>query len=79
MSKTTTSTTDIATYQFPSASAAWAFMHACQDAKVQPGYPSVDGRHTVMVAIKTWMDRETADRLANGAPCVAYNFAGMAA
>jgi hypothetical protein len=53
-------------------------MRDCQSAKIQPGFPSLDSLNRVMVAIKTWMDRETADKLANGAPCVAYMLAGQA-
>ncbi len=75
--KTTTNkaASDVATYQFSDHSAAWQFMRDCQAAKVQPGFPSLDGLHRVMVAIGTWMDRETVDKLAKGAPCVAYTFA----
>jgi hypothetical protein len=68
---------DVATYQFSDHSAAWQFMRDCQSAKIQPGFPSLDSLNRVMVAIKTWMDRETADKLAKGAPCVAYMLAGQ--
>lgn len=66
--------TDFATYAFADHSAAWQFMRDCEAAKIAAGFPSVDGYHTVKTAIRTWMDRETTDRLAKGATCVAYAF-----
>ena len=71
-----TRSTDVATYSFPSRSLAWAFMHAVDAAKLSAGFPSLTAPYTVQVGIATNVDRETADSLANGAPVVAYDFAG---
>jgi hypothetical protein len=65
---------DVATYIFAGHSEAWAFMRRCDENKLSAGYPQ-DWK--VQVAIKTWMDREVADKLANGAPCVGYEFANV--
>ena len=70
-----TTTTDRATYKFETSDAAWTFMRAMEAAKVQAGYPSYL-THTVQVSIATWMDRETADKAAGGAPCIDYEFKG---
>lgn len=75
---------DKATYKLASRDAAWAFYRACSDAKVPAGYPSLRSpdkarepeARTVVIGIRTWMDREAADKLADGAPCVSYSFAG---
>jgi hypothetical protein len=72
----TAAETDIATYQFQSSDAAWSFMRACDAAKLQAGYPSLDEQPTVQVAIPTWMAREEADKLSCGAPVVGYMLKG---
>ncbi len=58
-------------------------MRACDAAGIMAGFPALvshdirtpDAR-TVEVGIRTWMERQTADHLANGAPCISYKFAG---
>lgn len=67
---------DVATYHFTGHSDAWTFMRRCDESKLSAGYPQ---DMTVKVAIKTWMDREVADKLANGAPCKGYEFAAKRA
>jgi hypothetical protein len=74
-----TAKTDIVTYQFQSSDAAWSFMRACDAAKFQAGYPSLDEQPTVQVAIPSWVAREELDKLARGATVVGYAFTGEAA
>lgn len=68
---------DVATYQFGSHTAAWAFMRACDASGFQTGFPGP--RITVQVEVRTWMDRETIDLIANGAPVVQYEFSSEVA
>jgi len=64
---------DCATYKFETSSAACSFIRALGAEGIKAGFPGL-GDHTVQVAIPTWMARETADRVAGGAPVVAYKF-----
>ena len=77
--KTTTQTTasksDTATYRFSVASDAVDFRDACGLANLTARIAVAKGFATVTVKLATWMDRETANRLAGGAPCVDYRFA----
>jgi pterin-4a-carbinolamine dehydratase len=75
MSKPAAIKHDVATYQFTSYHAAWDFVHECTAAELMTGWPEYLV-HTVKVSIRTSLDREAADKLANGAPVVAYNFKG---
>lgn len=70
---------DTATYAIGAHDTAWAFMRACDAAGLMAGFPSLDGRYTVKVSIRSWMDREAADKLAGGNKVVAYAFAGSVA
>lgn len=36
-------------FKFPTSKAAWAFMRACDEAKLMAGFPSLDGNNTVQV------------------------------
>jgi hypothetical protein len=67
---------DTATYQCATSEAAWAFYRACCNAGFIAGFPGLksDGLHTVKVLVETWMAREQIDAIANGAPCVEYEF-----
>lgn len=66
-------TPDTATYSFKTSPAAWAFMRVCDSAGVSAGFPSLDGRNTVKVSIRTWQEREQVDALAGTLP-TAYAF-----
>ena len=74
--------TDIAVYKFTTSERAWKFMRECEGMGHGAGYPALGGipgfRHfTVQVRVETFKDRIAVDKLAAGAPVVAYAFAGQ--
>jgi hypothetical protein len=69
------SETDVATYYLGTREKAWAFMRACDEKGLGAGFPSLRAP-TVKVSIRTWMDREEADKLAGESP-ILYAFAGQ--
>lgn len=84
---------DRVTYQFETSGAAWSFMRACEAVKIAAGFPGlgrgerafvggskVEGDlNAVTILVGTWMEREAADRLADGARVVGYEFGHTAA
>lgn len=72
---------DVVTYLLPDNESAWSFMRACDAAGLSAGYPSLTSppsrcgaERSVRVAVKTWMDREVADKLSEGARVIDYEF-----
>lgn len=69
-------TTDRATYTFPTSTAAWAFYRSCDGSGLSAGYPSLRAPYTVQVLVASWVGREWADTWAksHGGECTAYAF-----
>ncbi len=76
---------DIAVYGFVTSKLAWTFYRAFEGTGISAGFPSlrpeIGGLYTVRVSIPTWIAREAADALANGAAghCVGYSFGAAVA
>lgn len=67
---------DAVTYLLPDSESAWEFILACNFAGLSAECLNLGKKEQpVRVGIRTWMDREVADRLSVGARVIDYEFA----